>query len=142
MSVRLKDFEYSLPTRLIAQHPLPRRDGSRLMLLSRAGGGVFNHHNFVEIPGLLRSGDVLVLNDTKVIPARFFCQRTTKGRVEGLFLREIRDHPGGAWEVLLKNAGRCGKGEHLTFENRQEAALRPTAGSSCPKTARSMAESS
>ncbi len=122
MSVHLNDFEYALPPRLIAQRPAARRDGSRLMLLLR-GSGVSRDHNFAEVPGLLRSGDVLVLNDTKVVPAKFFCLRPTKGRIEGLFLREISPRPGGAWEVLLKNTARCRIGEHLTFQGEQETGL-------------------
>lgn len=110
-TVRTADFEYDLPEELIAQHPLPGRDQSRLMALDRATGRIA-HHVFSELPGLLREGDVLVANDTAVLPAKFFMGRRTGGRIEGLFLRELSL---GAWEVLLKGADRCKIGEELQF---------------------------
>jgi len=72
------------------------------------------HHVFADLPKLLREGDVLVLNDTRVIPARFFGRRETGGRIEGLFLREDSE---GRWRVMLKGAGRCKAGERLTADN-------------------------
>jgi S-adenosylmethionine:tRNA ribosyltransferase-isomerase len=112
MDIRLNNFDYDLPERLIAQQPAERREKSRLLRLSR-GSGRLSHHTFVELPRLLRRGDLLVLNDTKVIPARFFCRRASGGRVEGLYLKT---GPAGAWEVLLKNAGRCKPGERLILQ--------------------------
>ncbi|MCD4825611.1 MAG: tRNA preQ1(34) S-adenosylmethionine ribosyltransferase-isomerase QueA [Phycisphaerae bacterium] len=113
MTVCLKNFEYDLPERLIAQQPAAKRESSRLMRLFRDSGRV-SHHRFEDIPSLLREGDLLVLNDTRVIPARFFCRRASGGRVEGLFLKVAEP---GRWEVLLKNAGRCKPGEWLTFDS-------------------------
>lgn len=107
--VQAADFDYPLEEELIAQQPLERRDQSRLMRLRRVDGAI-SHHVFRELPRLLRPGDLLVLNDTRVILARITCRRASGGRIEGLFLREIRP---GRWEVMLKGAGRCRPGECL-----------------------------
>ncbi len=112
MTLCVSDFDYALPPGSIAQSPLDRRDESRLLVLSRAAGQV-THHVFSELPALLRAGDLLVLNDTRVIPAKFMCKRSTGGRIEGLFLREMS---AGAWVVLLRNAGRCKVGERLSLQ--------------------------
>ncbi|MGB2820325.1 MAG: S-adenosylmethionine:tRNA ribosyltransferase-isomerase, partial [Phycisphaerae bacterium] len=109
MTLTVSDFDYELDAGLIAQQPAARRDASRLMVLRRPAGELA-HHVFAELPGLLRAGDLIVVNDTRVIPARFSCRRRTGGRIEGLFLREPAP---GHWEVLLKNAGRCRQGEAL-----------------------------
>ena len=109
--LKTSDFDYDLPGKLIAQEPMARRDQSRLMVLDRATGRI-GHHVFGELPDLLREGDLMVLNDTYVIPAKFFCRRRTGGRIEGLFLRELS---AGRWEVMLKGAGRCKVGEKLIF---------------------------
>src|SRR5262245_15801157 len=69
--MKTSDFDYHLPPDHIAQHPAPRRDASRLLWLDRASGAV-SHHGFGDLPQLLRSGDLLVVNDTRVIPARLF----------------------------------------------------------------------
>jgi len=111
LNVRTSDFDYDLPGELIAQTPAVRRDAARMMVLDRATGRV-GHHRFGDLPDLLRAGDLLVINDTAVIPARFDCRRQTGGRIEGLFCRE--DAP-GQWEVMLKGAARCRTGEALTF---------------------------
>ncbi|MFP4105539.1 MAG: tRNA preQ1(34) S-adenosylmethionine ribosyltransferase-isomerase QueA [Phycisphaerae bacterium] len=107
------DFDYHLPESLIAQKPADRRDRSRLMRLQRSAGRV-SHHVFADLPDLLREGDLLVFNDTKVIPARFFCRRATGGQIEGLFLQQLEE---GRWEVMLRNAGRCKIGEGIELEN-------------------------
>lgn len=111
MPLKTGDFDYELDPGRIAQMPLSRRDRSRLLLLSRADGGL-RDHVFRELPELLGPGDLLVLNDTRVIPARFACRRRTGGRIDGLFLREVRT---GRWEVLLRKAGRCKTGESLAL---------------------------
>ncbi|MFW6133811.1 MAG: tRNA preQ1(34) S-adenosylmethionine ribosyltransferase-isomerase QueA [Planctomycetota bacterium] len=112
MTLTTQDFDYPLDPARIAQHPLQRRDAARLMCLHRADGRVA-HHVFGELPGLLRSGDLLVLNDTRVVPARFVVSRRTGGRIEGLFLHVVAP---GRWEVLLRGAGRCRTGETLGFD--------------------------
>jgi S-adenosylmethionine:tRNA ribosyltransferase-isomerase len=119
MKLTTADFEYDLPPELIAQRPRDPRDRSRLMVLRREGGEM-SHHVFDELPELLRAGDLLVLNDTRVIPARFFCRRRTGGRIEGLFLNEASPD---RWQVLLKGAGRCRPGERLRFEGGAGAEL-------------------
>ncbi len=115
------DFDYPLDPARIAQRPLERRDESRLMVLNRETA-VTKLRIFTELPSLLRSGDVLVINNTRVIPARFFCRRATGGRIEGLFLRQDGqgDEP-GQWRVLLKGAGRCRGGERLELLGSDEA---------------------
>ena len=117
--LRASDFDYELDPALIAQRPCTRRDGSRLMVLRR-GRGAPAHHVFSEVPRLLRPGDLLVLNDTRVLPAKFVCARATGGKIEGLFCREV--HP-GRWEVILKNAGRCKGGEALAVVGAEEVQL-------------------
>ena len=111
MTLRTADFDYPLDEGLIAQSPADRRDRSRLMRLRRSDGAL-SHHVFADLPDLLRPGDVLVVNDTRVVPARFFCERATGGRIEGLFCGQT---PSGSWEVLLRSAGRCKPGEALTL---------------------------
>ena len=84
----LQDYNYELPAELIAQEPALKRDGSRLLCLQRATGKIANHY-FFELPSLLGEGDLLVVNDAKVVPARLYGQKETGGRVEILVL----DHP-------------------------------------------------
>ncbi|RPI60851.1 MAG: tRNA preQ1(34) S-adenosylmethionine ribosyltransferase-isomerase QueA, partial [Planctomycetaceae bacterium] len=112
LAFKTSDFDYPLDPALIAQSPLERRDRSRLMVLRRLGWAV-EHRRFDELPQILRAGDLLVLNDTRVIPAKFFCRRASSGRLEGLFLSEPQ---AGRWEVLLKGAARCKPGESLALE--------------------------
>lgn len=110
--MQLEDFDYNLPPELIAQTPLPRRDESRLLVLKRQTG-VIEHRVFRDLPSYLRSGDVLVLNDTRVLPARLIGRRArTGGRVEALLLREVGPDE---WEVLVKPGRRCPEGEELIF---------------------------
>jgi len=112
-SLETSDFDYPLDPDLIAQEPAARRDESRLMVLCRRTGRT-TLHRFAELPSLLREDDLLVVNDTRVIPARFFCRRASGGAIEGLFLRErtTADPPPG-WLCLLRGAGRCRIGERL-----------------------------
>ena len=105
--MRTDELDYDLPVELIAQRGLKERTGSRLMVLGRQSGSV-EHGRFGEIVDYLREGDCVVLNDSKVVPARFFTRRATGGRIEGLFLEVVE---GGGWQVLLKNASRLRIGE-------------------------------
>lgn len=89
--MKLSDFHYDLPEALIAQRPLPERSASRLLCLGRANGEVGDRH-FVELPALLSPGDLLVFNDTRVIPARLFAHKETGGRVEILIERLLDAH--------------------------------------------------
>ncbi len=119
MSLQTSDFDFPLPPRLIAQQPAERRDESRLLVLARRTGKLA-HRAFADLPDLLAEGDLLVVNDTRVIPARFFCHRATGGRIEGLFLRESAP---GEWDVMLKGANRCKPGESLSLAGAEGVAL-------------------
>lgn len=90
MSQRLADFDYELPDRLIARHPPPERRDSRLLAVDRTAG-TLEDRAFADLPGLLRAGDILVLNDTRVVRARLRGQKATGGRVEVLVERPISD---------------------------------------------------
>jgi S-adenosylmethionine:tRNA ribosyltransferase-isomerase len=110
--MRLSDCDYDLPPELIAQEPSPERDRSRLLVLRR--GGPLAHRQFRDLPELLAPGDLLVLNDTRVVPARLVGRRArTGGKWEGLFLREL---PDGTWELLCQTRGRLGDGETLVAD--------------------------
>ncbi len=112
MTLRADAFDYHLPESLIAQHPLARRDRSRLMVLRRDGGQL-EHRHFADLTEILSKEDLLVVNDTRVVPARFTCRRATGGRIEGLFLRETGP---GQWETMLRGASKCKTGEELRVD--------------------------
>jgi S-adenosylmethionine:tRNA ribosyltransferase-isomerase len=104
------EFEFDLPDELIAQHPIEPRDQSRLMVVNRQQE-CWDHRTFDELPNLLRSGDVLVRNNSRVIPARLVGHRAaTGGKWEGLFLREM---PNDIWEILATTRGQPVPGEHV-----------------------------
>jgi S-adenosylmethionine:tRNA ribosyltransferase-isomerase len=106
-------FEYDLPADLIAQEPAAERDAARLMVLDRTRSTI-SHHIFRDLPGLLRPGDLLVRNDTRVLPARLLGRRSrTGGKWEGLFLRTDAD---GRWELLCQTRGRLTEGETIEVE--------------------------
>jgi S-adenosylmethionine:tRNA ribosyltransferase-isomerase len=88
--MKRSDFHYDLPAELIAQRPLPRRSDSRLLQLARRGGALADRA-FRDLPALLRPGDLLVFNDTRVIPARLFGRKETGGRVESALERLLSD---------------------------------------------------
>ncbi len=116
--MHLTDLDYDLPPHLIAQQPAPRRDGSRLLVVSRSDGSLADLF-FRDLPDLLRSGDLLVLNDTRVLPARLLGRRErTGGKWEGLFLREA----GGTWELLSQTRGHLAMGETLIVDATREKA--------------------
>jgi len=122
--MRLTDFDYDLPAALIAQHPCPVRDRSRMMVLHRRSRQP-EHRHFFNLPDYLERGDVLVINDSRVIPARLYATRDTGGRVELLLLKRIRkDAPGlQMWEVLLKPARRIRTGQILHLPDDAEARI-------------------
>ncbi len=109
--MKVSDFDYELPARLIAQTPAEPRDSSRLMLLDRDRGCIA-HHRFHELGCFLRPGDVLVLNDTRVMPARLAAmKRETGGKAEILLLRQLDAQ---RWLTLVRGSGiRVGAGLHL-----------------------------
>jgi S-adenosylmethionine:tRNA ribosyltransferase-isomerase len=124
--LRTSAFDFELPDELIAQHPAEPRDASRLMVV-HPESSTWEHRVFADLPDLLAPGDVLVRNNTRVIPSRLVGQRAaTGGRWEGLFLKAL---PDGAWEVLATTRGKPAEGERvvvgqglrLTLEARSEA---------------------
>jgi S-adenosylmethionine:tRNA ribosyltransferase-isomerase len=108
--MRLEDFDYNLPEHLIAQHPLKQRDACRLLVLDRRTGTVA-HRTFRDIAGLLRPGDRLVLNDTRVLPARLFCRKGSGAAVELLFTEQIDSC---TWKALAKPGRKARAGATLT----------------------------
>ena len=107
------DFFYDLPEELIAQHPMAQRDQSRLMVLDRAAGTI-EHKTFCDIIDMLSEGDVLVVNDSKVIPARIYGH--VEGREEALIeLLLLRQHELDTWECLVKPGKRARIGMKLVF---------------------------
>jgi S-adenosylmethionine:tRNA ribosyltransferase-isomerase len=128
--VLVSDFDYELPEELIAQQPLPDRAASRLLHLS-ASTGAFQDRRFREFPDLLRPGDLVVFNNTKVFPARLYGRRGglksqplspknpasgdfLHGRVEVLLTRQWQQEP-NEWECLVRPGRKIGVGEHLFF---------------------------
>lgn len=111
----ISEFDYELPEELIAQHPLARRDASRMLVVDRKTRGRRDGH-FSEFPSELREGDAVVINNTRVFPARLLGRREpTGGRVE-LFLTRRREDPcAHTWEALARPARRLDAGAHVTF---------------------------
>ncbi len=108
--MKLSDFDYDLPPELIAQYPSPQRDRSKLLVLDREEGKI-EHRIFSQIPTYLKEGDLLALNETKVIPARLKgVKEGTGGRVELLLLNEVRE---GEWKVLVRPGKRVRSGAKI-----------------------------
>lgn len=111
--MKTHDFWYDLPEELIAQTPLEKRDSSRLMVLDRQTGKV-QHKHFFDIIDYLQAGDCLVLNDSRVLPARLLGNRPTGGAIELLLLRDLGE---GQWECLAKPGKKCMPGQEISFGN-------------------------
>ncbi len=108
----VKDFYYDLPEELIAQDPLEKRSNSRLMVLDKKSGDVYHRH-FYDIKEYLKPGDCLVVNNTKVIPARLYGSReNTGGKVEILLLKRVSDD---VWETLVKPGKKARVGDRIEF---------------------------
>lgn len=105
------DFNFELPEELIAQTPLERRDSSRLLTLDKNTGAV-GHHHFYDLPDFLRPGDCLVLNDSRVLPARLIGHRPTGGTCEVLLLV---DRGEGCWECLVRPGKKLRTGAQIIF---------------------------
>lgn len=105
------DFNYELPERLIAQTPLERRDSSRLMHLDKQSGAV-EHRKFYNIKDYLRPGDCLVLNDSRVLPARLIGSRPSGGSIELVLLRDLGE---GRWECLSRPGRKTRPGQEIIF---------------------------
>jgi S-adenosylmethionine:tRNA ribosyltransferase-isomerase len=114
----ISDYDYELPAELIADRPTPRRDDSRLLVIDRQSGEI-KHRRITDLPELLSPGDTLVLNDTKVIPARLYGRRAaTGGRWEGLFLGTT---PQGDWRLIGQTRGRLQAGEQIVITPAHDA---------------------
>ncbi len=112
----LDAYDYELPRELIAQQPLRSRSDARLMVVDRTAQSI-DHYHVRDLPELLRQGDVLVLNDSKVVPARLMGFRTdTLGRWQGLYLRS--DAESGCWELLSRTRGRLKSGDRISVQDR------------------------
>ncbi len=110
---RLKDYDYDLPKELIAKYPVEPRDSCRLMVLNRKDRTV-QHKIFRDIVEFFNKGDLLILNDTKVIPARLIGQKKTGAKIEIFLLRKIE---GRYWETLIKNLKRLKEGNLVKISN-------------------------
>ncbi len=112
--MRADFFDYHLPPDLIAQEPCSERDKSRLLVVRRSDQSI-EHRIFEDLPEILNPGDLFVLNNTRVVPARLVGLRAgTGGRWEGLFLRELPDQ---TWEILSKSRGKLTAGEEIQVES-------------------------
>lgn len=110
--MKREDFNFELPERLIAQDPLEDRSSSRLLVLAKETGAI-SHEKFTDLPGHLRPGDCLVINDTKVLPARLIGEREGTGaRVEVLLLKRHQDD---VWETLVKPGKKARPGTKIHF---------------------------
>jgi S-adenosylmethionine:tRNA ribosyltransferase-isomerase len=135
LCVLVSDFHYELPDELIAQQPSPDRSGSRLLHLAAADGS-FADGQFRDFPNLLRPGDLVVFNNTRVFPARLYGRRKgfksqpisprnpaarefLHGRIEVLLTRQLRDDP-NEWECLVRPGRKISVGEHLFFGEQDE----------------------
>jgi S-adenosylmethionine:tRNA ribosyltransferase-isomerase len=109
--VRLEDLDYELPQELIAQHPSPRREDARLLVVER-GSGLLHDVRIADLPSWLHRGDVLVVNETRVRPARLLLRRIPGGgRIEMLFVRPVSAPQ--EWRVLARPARRAAIGTRL-----------------------------
>ena len=109
--MKKNDFYFDLPPELIAQTPLKQRDASRLLCLEKTSGRI-RHGQFRELPNMLREGDCLVMNDSRVIPARLFGTRPTGGSVEVVLLWDLGSNE---WECLTRPGRKTAPGTELTF---------------------------
>ncbi|TVR36934.1 MAG: tRNA preQ1(34) S-adenosylmethionine ribosyltransferase-isomerase QueA, partial [Cryomorphaceae bacterium] len=116
---RLSDFNFHLPPELLAEHPAPTRDGSRLMVIHRESGRI-EHRSFPDIQSYFGAGDCLVLNNTQVVPARM---EVRKNRMDGalielLLIEEVAGEP-HTWNVLLDPLKKLRLGHRLVFGNNE-----------------------
>lgn len=111
LPLKASDFDYDLPQELIAQYPAPRRSDSRLMVFNRQDGSV-EHRFFLNLPELLREGDLLILNDTQVIPARLFAQRDSGKKFEILLLEMLTPF---SWKAMIRSGKEAARGDPLTL---------------------------
>ena len=117
--MKVKDFDYSLDESLIAQTPYEKRDESRLMILNRKNKSI-EHKKFNNIIEYLNPGDTLVLNNTKVIPARLYGEKETGAKVEILILKEMEKD---IWEAMVRPGNKIRIGHKIYFPNREDSIL-------------------
>ena len=110
--MKTSDFYYDLPQELIAQTPLERRDGSRLLVMQKATGAL-EHRHFYDIIDYLHEGDCLVMNDSRVIPARLLGSRVPSGGAAEVLL--LTDRGGGVWECLVRPGRKLREGAQISF---------------------------
>ena len=121
--MKKSDFYFDLPEELIAQTPLEKRDSSRLMCLDRYSGEI-THRVFTDLADMLNPGDCLVMNDSRVLPARLLGSRETGGAVEVLLLRDLG---GGQWECLTRPGRKTKPGTHPVSYTHLDVYKRQTA---------------
>jgi len=124
MQYRLSDFDYDLPGSQIAQHPLPDRSASRLLVLDRESSETRQLH-FRDLPDLIPAGDLLVLNTSRVIPARLHGKRETGNTAELLIVRELND---GTWLAMGHPGGKLKPGRRVTFGDDSTAEIMEVLG--------------
>ena len=112
--MKTSDFYYDLPQELIAQTPIEKRDTSRLMTLDRVSGAT-GHHHFYDLPDYLNPGDCLILNNSRVLPARLVGQRLPGGGICEVLL--LNDRGDKVWECLVRPGRKLRKGTRLSFGN-------------------------
>ena len=112
--MKTKDFDYELPEELIAQTPIERRDASRLLCLDKVTGE-FSHHHFYDLPDFLRPGDCLILNNSRVLPARLLGQRLPGGGACEVLL--LIDRGDKTWECIVRPGKHLRTGAKLSFGN-------------------------
>jgi S-adenosylmethionine:tRNA ribosyltransferase-isomerase len=131
---RLEAFDYDLPRELVAQEPLARRDDSRLLHLDRASGTLC-HHAFRDLPDLLRQGDLLVLNRSRVMKARLLGRRPGGGGAEILLVRPATGEP-GVWQALVRPGRRLRAGTVVDVAAGFQVRIEPATGDSPPEAIR------
>ena len=118
--MKLSDFYYDLPEELIAQHPAEKRDESRLLVLNKETGEI-EHKVFKDIVNYISSKDCLVLNETRVIPARIYgTKKDSESKVEILLLKDMGDNK---WEVFVKPGKKCRLGTTLEFGKKEDGSV-------------------
>jgi S-adenosylmethionine:tRNA ribosyltransferase-isomerase len=128
-ALKISDFDYYLPQELIVQTPIEPRDASRLLVVHRASG-MLEHHHFYEIGAYLRPGDLLIANQSRVLPARLLGRRAeTGGGVEVLLLAERADLGPDHWETLVRPGRRLREGARIVFGDELACAPAPLASS-------------
>ncbi len=121
--MKLSDFDFELPDDRIARHPVEKRDRSRLLVLNRTTGQL-SHHRFHELPALLGPGDLLVSNNSRVLPARLYTQKVgTGGKIEALLVEPVEDQVGEVWRAMLSSSKKVKEGQKLSLAADQSIVL-------------------